>query len=259
MVLKRNLLSVMIIAVLACTLLLLTIILGLAMIKEAKTKKEIAAKSVAIDNFAKKSKMPLTEESISFLTDERNKLKSAYSRLKLALTSPLAEDMPRESMDSLQFKERLVQTQKKLREEAKEFSLSLPDSLGFTKYETELSTRGEIPALWRRLKVLEELIYLMTLSDVASLNEISFIGDDLPKGPAQPAQSENFYDEVKVSFKINCTYSGLIKFLYKMRASSFIFIVDDLDITRAKDTLDKDEAAESMLQANFLVKAEIIR
>ncbi|MBU4376083.1 MAG: type II secretion system protein M, partial [Candidatus Omnitrophica bacterium] len=228
--------------------------------------------------FAKKSRMPLTEESISFLADERNKLKSAYSRLKLALTSPLAEDVPRESMDSLQFKERLIQTQKKLREEAKEFSLSLPDSLGFTKYETELSTRGEIPALWRRLKVLEELIYLMTLSEVVSLNEISFIGDDpakeaaqpvpaehvlagmpVDKAAAQPAQSENFYDEVKVSFKITCTYSGLIKFLYKMRASPFIFIVDDLDITRAKDTLDKDEAAESMLQANFLAKAEIIR
>lgn len=283
MALKRNLLSLIIIAALSGVLIFLTVVFGLTAAKGARIKKEIAARSDAIDMLAKKSKMPLTEESVSFLMDERNKLKSAYSRLKLVLASPLAGDVPAESMDSLQFKERLIQAQKKLREEAKEFSLSLPESLGFAKYEIELSELGEIPVLWRRLAVLDELVYLMTLSGVVSLVEINFIGKDLAKEAAQPisaesavkmrgeviadlkgkaaagpAQNEDFHDEVKVSFKITCAYSSLVEFLYKMRVSPLVLIVDDLDITRAKDTLDKDDAAESMLQADFLVTAEII-
>ncbi len=287
MVLKRNLLSVSIIIALAAAFLSLAIMLGFALLKGSKIQKDTAEKSGTIERFVKKSKMPLTEESISFLADERNKLKSAYSRLKLALHSPLAENIPSEAMDSLQFKDRLIQAQKKLREEAKDFSLNLPESLGFTKYETELSQPAEIPALWRRLAVLEELVYLMTLSGVASLDEINFIGEDLKKeteGEAQPdiatevpaelpragippddkaesavRQKGEIYNEVKVAFKVTCTYSGLVEFLYKMRVSPFIFVVDDLDVTKGKDTLDKDEKKESMLQASFLVKAEIIR
>ncbi len=291
MIMKRDLLSRAVIIALSGVLVFLAAVFGLAMVKGMKTAKEITAMNSAIDTFTKRSKMPLTEESILFLTDERNKLKSVRGRLKLALASPLAEDVPAENVDPLQFKERLIQVQKKLKEEAKESSLSLPELLGFSKYETELLERGEILVLRKRLAVLEELVYLMTLSRVVSLDEISFMGEDLAKetAPAKPAEdafrardrittdfkknapvpadsaagkgarNENFCDEIRVSFKITCAYSSLIEFLYKMRVSSFIFIVDDLDVTKAKDTLDKDEAAESMIQANFLVKAEIIR
>lgn len=290
MVLKRNLFSITVISILAVILLFFAIISIFFVVKNMRIGKEIAAKSGTIDRFVQKNKMPLTENSVSFLEDERNKLKSAYSRLKLAFTSPLNEEIPPENMDSLQFKEKLIQVQKKLREEAKDFSLALPDSLSFTKYETELSEPSEIPYLLKKLRVLEELVYIMTLTGVVSLDEINFIGEDIkkaetaapqampqampavrpahkggaakieeaPKAKIEEAPKANIYDEITVSFKITCTYSKLIGFLYKLRASPFIFVVDDLDISKAKDTLDKDEAAESMLQAAFLVKAELI-
>lgn len=276
MVLKRNLFSIAVISILTAILLFLAGTLIFFVFKDAKTDKEITAKTATIDRFVKKSKMPLTEESVSFLEEERNKLKSAYSRLKLALTSPLDEEIPPEDIDSLQFKERLIQTQKKLREEAKSFSLALPDSLGFSKYETELSEPSEIPLLWRKLKVLEELVYLMTLAGITSLDEINFVSEDIKKegqvppvvaGAAKPAEAAvapkaaeraKVYDEIAVSFKVTCTYSKLADFLYKLRVSPYIFVVDDLDITKTKDTLDKDEVKESTLQAAFLVRAEII-
>ncbi|MDP3790247.1 MAG: Amuc_1100 family pilus-like protein [Candidatus Omnitrophota bacterium] len=280
MILKRNLFSVTIIGILAAALLFAVGLFVFFMLQDAKIGKEIMTTSGTIDGFVKKSKMPLTENSVSFLEDERNKLKSAYSRLKLALTSPLGEEMPPEGMDSLQFKERLIQTQKKLCEEGKDFSLALPDSLGFTKYETELSDSAEIPHLLKRLKVLEELIYLMTLTGVASLDEISFVGEDikkeeapvlsvpalpdigneagaLPTLPPEPKKTK-IYEEITVSFKITCSYSKLMDFLYRLKVSPFIFVVDDLDINKTKDALDKDQAAESMLQAAFLVKAELV-
>ena len=279
MILKRNLFSVVVIGILAAALVFAIGLFVFFMLQDAKIGKEIMTTSGTIDGFVKKSKMPLTENSVSFLEDERNKLKSAYSRLKLALTSPLSEEVPPESMDSLQFKEKLIQTQKKLREEAKDFSLGLPDSLGFTKYETELSDSMEIPYLIKRLKVLEELIYLMTLTGVVSLDEISFIGEDVKKEeahaqvmppmpnagniaealplPPEPGKTK-IYEEIAVSFKITCTYSKLMDFLYRLKVSPFIFVVDDLDINKTKDVLDKDQAAESRLQAAFLVKAELI-
>ena len=279
MILKRNLFSMIIIGLLVAALVFAIGLFVFFMLQDTKIGKEIMTKSGTIDGFVKKSKMPLTENSVSFLEDERNKLKSAYSRLKLALTSPLSEEVPPEGMDSLQFKDKLIQTQKKLREEAKDFSLVLPDSLGFTKYETELSDSVEIPYLIKRLKVLEELIYLMTLTGVASLDEISFIGEDVKKEeahaqailpvpntenmaealplPSEPEKTK-IYEEITVSFKITCTYSKLMDFLYRLKVSPFIFVVDDLDINKTKDVLDKDQAAESRLQAAFLVKAELI-
>lgn len=254
MILKRNLFSVIIIGLLAAALVFAASLFVFFMLQNTKIGKDVMTKSGMIDGFVKKSKMPLTENSISLLEDERNKLKSAYSRLKLAFASPLGEEAPPESMDSLQFKEKLVQTQKKLREEAKNSSLVLPISLGFTKYETELSSSAEIPYLSKRLKVLEELTYLMTLAGVTSLDEINFIEEDVKKEDAP-----KIYEEIAVSFKITCAYSKMMDFLYRLKISPFIFVVDDLDINKAKDALDNDQAAESRFQAAFLVKAELIK
>lgn len=262
MLLKRNLSSIVVICVLTAALLFAAGLFIFFTLEDVKINKEIADKSRTIDGFVKKSKMPLTENSVSFLEDERNKLKGAYSRLKLALTSPLSEEIPPEYIDPLYFKEKMIQTHKKLREDAKNFSLALPDSFGFAKYETQLSDPAEIPYLLNKLKVLEELIYLMTLTGVSSLDEMSFIGEDTkkeaPSAHAGGPEKEKIYEEIAVSFKITCTYSQLVDFLYRLKVSPFIFLVDDLDINKTKDVLDTDQAAESRLKAAFLIKAEVI-
>ncbi len=275
--LKRNLFSISVISVLALLVIFFAALFILFVFKDIRIEKDRAAKCKSINKFIKTSKMPLMEDSISILEGEKNKLKSVYSRLKLALTSPLTEEISPESMDPLQFKEKLIRTQKKLREEAKDFSLVLPESIGFAKYEAELSLPSEIPLLLRRLRVMDELIYLMTLTGISSIDDINFIEETVKKEksavpapnikgkkpPPIPYNSKEehkpaIYDEIIISFKVTCTYSELIDFLYKLKSSPFIFIVDDLDIAKTKDILDVDEAAESMLQAEFLVKAEII-
>ncbi|MDD5681080.1 MAG: Amuc_1100 family pilus-like protein [Candidatus Omnitrophica bacterium] len=300
LLIKRNLFSILVILALLAVAIFFAVLFGIYLAKDMKISGEITAKSAKIDTFVQRSKMSLTEDSVTFLEDERNKLKSAYSRLKLALTSPISDGASQENIDSLQFKEKLIQTQKKLREEAKDFSLALPASLGFTKYETELSDPAEIPSLLKRMKTLEELVYLMTLSGIVSLDEINFIGEDVkkaepaaraaaprmkrppilpmaenlpPGGPleqAMPMEEEmpvpaaveavktKTPKSITISFKITCTYPKLADFLYKLKVSPFIFVVTDLDITKAKDAVDKDVVAESMLQASFLVRAEII-
>jgi hypothetical protein len=275
------------------------VVFFLALAKHSRITAEISSKCETINKYAKKSKMPITKESVLALMDEQGKLKNVYSRFKLAFTSPLNEETSEEELDPLQFKERLIQIQKKLREDAERYNLSVPDSLGFTKYERELSKPSEIPRLIMQLKVLEELIYIMTLSNIDSLQEINFItpteikkdtkprrhhrrkhikkrveaefsGDgkeilELHKGTPsseqaieEAGQKTYIYFDVPVTFSIICASSELIDFLYKLRVSPFIFVVDDLDVAKTEANLNKDIENRKSLEANFVVRAIVL-
>ena len=63
------------------------------------------------------------------------------------------------------------------------------------------------------------------------------------------------YYDIPVSFKIGCTNSKLIDFLYKLRLSPFVFVIDDLDIESAQVSYDKDEVAARRLKASFSIRA----
>ena len=257
MALKKNVLSVVIICFLGIILVLFITAFGLSLAKNADITEQISKKYSDINKYVDRSKMPITEKSVLFLIEERNRLKNVYSRFKLAFITPLTEEIPEESIDPLQFKERLVQTQKKLRKDAEGYDLVLPESLGFTKYETELSDASEIPALIRRLRVLEELIFHMGLSGIDSLSELSFIGE-LVKKEEDSVKVVGLSFDIPVSFKINCVASELVDFLYKLRVSHFTLIVEDIDIKKIADASDEDMAVTSVLEVNFLINAVAI-
>lgn len=264
MALKRNLISFIIIIFLSMTLLLSITLFFMSLAKNSRIKAEIASKCDGIKKIAEKSKMPISKESLLFLGDEQNKLKNAYSRFKLALGSSLSEEVAEEESDPLQFKERLIQTQKKLRKDADEHNLLLPESLGFAKYETKLSEPFEIPDLIRRLKVIEELIYIMTLTGIDSLDEIHFAEKGakkkaLPLLDIAVKGKKDIYFDIPVSFKIGCTSSKLIDLLYKLRLSQFIFIVDDLDMERAQAGYDKEVAVEERLKTSLSIRAIVLK
>jgi len=222
--------------------------------KDSQLEEEISSKYKVINALVKKSKMPITEESVILLKDEHSKLNNIYTRFKLAIASPLNEEISEKELDPLKFKEKLIQAQKKFREEAAGRNLSLPESLGFSKYETELSNPVEIPDLIKRLKILEELIYTIARANVDSLYEIGFTN----KGAKESSLKKGIYYDIPVSLKINCTSSELVQFLYKLRVSPFVFVVDDLDIEKGQDSLDKSEVAKGSLIANLSIRAIVI-
>lgn len=248
---KRNLLSILIIISLAIAILTSMTILFTFLLKHFSAKSEIASKCESINKLTEKSGMPLTKESLIFVTDEENKLKNIYSRFKLALESPMNEEIAEEELDPLQFKERLIQIQKKLREDAAMYNLTLPESLGFAEYETELSKPSEIPDLIMRLRVLEEVIYTITLSGIDSLHEIHFVEEE--------AEEEAIYFDLPVSFGVGCTSSKLINLLYRLRLSAFNFTIDDLDIksTQAPSNKgdDKEAATDREIVASLSIRA----
>ena len=288
---KRNLVSFIIIGFLGIALFSFIMLFFFTLARNERIDAEIASKYEIINNYAEKTKMPLSKESIALLADEQNRLKSIYARFKLAFTSPLNEDMPDEDTDPLQFKERLIQIQKKLREDANSANLTLPDSLGFTKYETELSEPSEIPNLIKRLKVLDELVYIMTSTGVDSLDELSFAGENAIKSgkkgrtrkdkaksekrtalsslpvPAEKIRGEvdgqengeaaekEIYFDIPVFLRIDCTVSELVNFLYSLRLSPFVFIVEDMDIEKINKAGKAEDLAEAKLKASLRVKA----
>jgi len=263
MVLKRDLFSGIFIIFLFGGCILSAVLFSKSLTKDSQLEEEISSKYKAINALVKKSKMPITEESVILLKDEHSKLNNIYARFKLAIASPLNEEISEKELDPLKFKEKLIQAQKKLREEAAGRNLSLPESLGFSKYETELSNPVEIPDLIKRLKILEELIYTIARANVDSLYEIDFTNKGAKAASQIDAAKESslkkgIYYDIPVSLKINCTSSELVQFLYKLRVSPFVFVVDDLDIEKGQDSLDKSKVAKGSLIANLSIRAIVI-
>jgi hypothetical protein len=255
MVLKRNLVSFITVGIFIFALILSIVLFSVSLAKNIRIKADVYSKCGSIDRFVEESKMPLTEKSVAFLNNEQDRLKNLYSRFKLAFSSPLQEEIPEEDLEPLRFKEKLIQAQKKLRYEAEQNNLLLPQSMGFAKYETELSEPSEIPDLLKRLKVIEELIQSMANSGIGSLDEINFaereIKGESPKSGAKTTDVEeaDIYYDIPISFKIECTSLELMDFLNGLESSPIIFIVDDLDIESGNNE------AGNIVKASLSLKA----
>ena len=280
MLVKKKIVSLIVIIFLSIVLILSMALFLISLNKSYRIQAEITSKCQEINSFTERIKLPLTKDSVRFLEDKQNDLKNIYSRFKLAFASPLSEEISEEELDPLQFKERLIQLQKKLREDANMHNLTLPSSLGFAKYETELSEASEIPDLIRRLKLLEELVYKMIDSKVYSLDGIDFPAvekkERRPAPPTQPRRTanrrtgfvrpavthaavkaeeeEDIYFEIPVLLKIECTNSRLVSLLYQLRVSPFVFVVDDLDVVQAQAE-EGELMAEKRLEANLVIRA----
>ena len=87
-------LSFVITILLALIIVLLAIVFFASMAKGTRLAREVASKHGEIDTYVKRSKMPISEESITSLTSERDSLKSAYEGFRSTLASSLNEDMP---------------------------------------------------------------------------------------------------------------------------------------------------------------------
>jgi len=259
MTIKKNLFSIIMIMALSIVLTFAIAVFFVSMTRSFACKAEINAKCGDIDKIAKKSSMPLSKESLIFLTDEYNRLKSVYSRFKLALESPLNDEATDEELEPLKFKERLIQAQKKLREDARMHNLTVPKSLGFAKYETELTDPPEIRSLIRRIDILEEIMYIILESGVGTLNEIDFavVSSNAKEGEGEGSgrkQAES--SDIPVYVSIGCTSPKLINFLYRLRVSQFNFVVDDVDITSEEDK--ERRSRLKRLNAGLSIRAVIL-
>lgn len=256
MVAKRNTFSIVIISMLAVIIILSIAFFISLLVKNFAIRKELNSADKILNDLVKQSKYPLTKEAVIFLADEHNRLKNIYSRYRMALESPLNEEVSKAEIEPLQFKERLIQTQKKLREDANLHKLTLPESLGFSEYETKLIELSEIPSLIKKLKVLEEIIYIAWSSGVDNVYEVNFNPGEKNKSGAGLTQAgkskkgivpeldlakkeKDVYFDIPVFLRLGCSSQKLLNFLYRLRLSQFNFAVDNLAMEIKNEDGDK--------------------
>jgi len=270
---KKNIALIASFTGLAAVLLISVIFFVISMIKNAKLNGEFSSKCRMIDSFVKQSKMPVTEESIENLKVELKRLDEAYKTLRPFMRSPLTKNRAVKKLDPLRFKERLIQTQKKLRAQALKNNLIIGGTLGFSRYETELPSQDQIPELYNRLEILEELLTIFTHTGIESLERIEF--ENIPKsgpddkkkaasrkkrrsGPGTPyeEQKPEFYSQIPIYVVINCTTAQAIDILYQMRVSPCLFEVKEMDLL-GKEVKEgpREGIAEKILTARIILQA----
>ncbi len=276
--LKKSTLSYIAIGILSLSLLLSALLCVLAVMRSAKLGHKISAQCERISRFARTTKMPIVQDSIDFLDAERERLKNLHGRFSLALASPLSDTPSEESLEPLMFKERLVQIQKKLRQDATQAGMALPDSLGFSEYETRLSEKDEIPGLLKRLKVLEEVIYLAADSGINAIGEVDFPMPDtqgkdkkkapgtvkkrvrsspipslpgpMDRGPARHDETagnvtdNDVFGQIPFETTFRANSPEMMTFLYKLRRSPYNVVITDFSIV-APDP-DKENDPETL-------------
>jgi hypothetical protein len=76
--------------------------------------------------------------------------------------------------------------------------------------------------------------------------------------PPAATKETDIYSDVPVSFKIGCTNPELVDFLYRMRVSQFVFVVDDLDIEAPKSVSGEGSASRQQIKAALSIRAIVI-
>jgi hypothetical protein len=202
------------------------------------------------------------------LTSELDKLKEIYGGLE-----PLvAPTVSQKNIDPLYFKEMLIQTQRQLRNEARNKNIALPETLGFQEYELRLSEPGDLPELVNKLSILQELVYMAIGADVKNVTKIGFDDfdeeqsrrDRLRRRSRRKAKSagedeDTAYKKVPINFTVNCSIKELLDILYKFRASSHNLVIHKLVVTSSGMTQTASGGNESMLEAKFQMHSIFMR
>lgn len=208
-----------------------------------------------------------TKEMVDSLSKEKNILENIYREFSKTFSSIPFESSP--DTDPLKFKEDLIQAQNRIRGLALTSNFALPASLGFSKFDSDIPKTSEIPALKIELKIVEELIRLMLDSGVAKLDSIDISASpenrNEKKTKEEPASNQQKKgkdsnsaksdDELKVTFnsfpvklELRGSTESLVKFMYKLRISKFIFVVKDLRIDSAEPAAETDNMIKVFME-----------
>ncbi len=259
--------------------------------KSINVGSDLNSKIETLNSYERNTSFYPSKEMVDGLQKKKASLEDIFKNFSSVL-APSAQEEKSES-DPLKFKEELLLAQTKIREVAKNANLSLPDSLGFTKYDVEIPATQDIPVLKNQLKIIREIIGYMSDTGIKSLNVLNVSspvmskkkievepnieglpGDNLPMGrppglpfPKRPAPNraieakavssndgeEIVYDTFPVKLELESSTSSLIKFIYKLRTAKSIFIIKNLEISSIESKDLKDLGVKSELDINAIV------
>lgn len=247
--------------------------------KSFSLNRELNIKIKSLEHFTKGMPFIPSSEMVENLAKEKKSLEKMDNEFISAFSKPYL-GLKLEA-DPLKFKEDLFQTQNSIRQLALKAGFGLPDSLGFSKYETEIPTNIDVPVLKKQLIIVEELIKIMINSKVSSLKSIEIQKsvskliemeepvilslDDMKRAPqkrpkskiTEPSEIKNkkleIYQAFSIVVEVETDTANLIKFLYNLRASNYLFILNSLKIDSKKDETSENRKLKSTLNISAII------
>lgn len=212
--------------ILICVFLISAIMLILSARERISINNKIKKAVATIKERSKSGEDPVLKR-LADLLSQKLTLQEKYKKLKHALDSRPQRALPEDIPDPLKFKEQLYQTQQRLKNLANNSQVTLPQDLGFSQFETKIPAAGQLPILIKQLDIVDEVIKFLIKTQIKNIVSVEL---------AEPADrlvgktDGAVYKELPIKVTVECPTENLVKFLYELRSSEFIFIVKSLKI-----------------------------
>lgn len=191
---------------------------------------------------------PPSEIMLKYYLDRKEKILEYHNAFKALFLAQ--KEMPSRILDTLKFKEELINVQFQIRKEAEREYLMIKDealSLGFERYETEIPLPQDIPDLMLELHAIKELASFMMDSRVDVLEKLRTSN---PQDKTLPGEENPFIRIYPVQITIQADFESFVRFLDYCGKSNFIFALSDLHICQS-------EAGENMVKADMTFNAVV--
>lgn len=215
------------------TILIILIILALVIspvifnLQVRGLKNEEAALRDEITAFARLRDGVPSKEKLTHYIIRREALNNKYESIKDEFGTLLKSKEPTFS-DPLKFKQSLLASHNKLRSEAAELGIKLPDSLGLEEYYDTIPPSEKVPELFMQLEVIKALVELTTASGINTLKSIELEDPVIMSGVSS-------YREFPFTLTVECTIQDMVRFLYSLRKQNVLFIIRNLKINTTEE------------------------
>ncbi len=195
--------------------------------KRKKIVKEINQKIDELELFRKEKGGVTSQELIDSLRADQDDYRKKIEFLKKYLGDFKVAFPSGVTQKGLFFKEQAYQSERRLRENAENKGMVLPDFLGFDKGVPK-EENAEL-LLWE-LMAVEKIVGTLIESGIASLSSLNI------RTVEERTQSEVIYDVIPVEIKCQGRTQPLLKFVYDLSRADYPLIIEKADIQKAMST-----------------------
>ena len=248
---KKNLVTFIIIGVLFLGVVVSSVVFMLSLKRKNTVENKIKSELFFLQGFKMAKENAPTSEWVDYLNKKSQMLQETFDSIMVKLDKPPTR-MPESVKESLKFKEEIFETQKKLRDKAYAKQLELREgaiSLGFKEYEKKIPQEEEVPNLTKQIDIIQELIHLMCISKVETVEKIEFY--DYKDYTLESENKDKITLRVFfVKLELVASVKNLAEFFYWLSKSDFIFIVEELNVNSLTDLKTK-------VKSDFLVSSVV--
>lgn len=187
------------------------------------------------------SVVPPTPKNIFTIQKEYKWLLSKQKEVRGLLKS---KSLPVEKLTPLEFKEKLLNYDTKLKQLASIQSSQIPSDLGFPEYVGgEIPQVNEVELLDKQLIVINEIVDLMLKHRIEQIGSIERL-------PYIYYSEDSLYKEIVFRFKIKCVFENFLQVLIDLPKTSFFSVVRNVQLDKLDENTVEAELIIGIVEFN---------